>query len=88
MRSQAGLHSLHCLNLEVSFGVTPELHKFGGSGQKRHCKPCLQGLSCAAVGLAGEQWCAWQVARIDFIFVAQNGQGLGWELVVFYSAVT
>lgn len=55
MRSQAGLHSLHCLNPGVCFGGTPELHKFGGSGEKRHCKPCLRGLSCAAVGLAGEQ---------------------------------
>lgn len=29
----------------------------------------------------------WQGARIDFVFVSQNGQGLGWELVIFYLAV-
>lgn len=71
----------------ISFGVSAELHNFGGNGEKRHCELCLQGLSCAAVGLAGEEWCVWQVARTDFVFVSQNSQGLGWELVIFYLAV-
>lgn len=64
----ASAFSTGCVNTGVSFRVPPELHRFEGSGQKRHSKPCLQDVSCASSGsLTGEKWCVWLVTRLSWL---------------------